>query len=162
MLGLLLTAGLAACADSNPPPAVCSTDSAWLDGASGDELMHPGRNCVGCHVEEGGPDLAVGGTVMNAFDDDDNCNGVQGVTVQITDANGLAYGMVTNEAGNFYAEAEGVSLVPPYTAKVVYNGEERTMDLPQSDFDCGNCHTAQGAFQAPGRIVIPGVPEPTP
>ena len=52
----MLAAAIGSCADSNPPPQVCSTDNAWLDGDSGDKLMRPGGNCIGCHSDEGGPD----------------------------------------------------------------------------------------------------------
>lgn len=125
----------------------------------GDEespLMHPGGTCITCHAQNGeGPTFVIAGTVMAGSDDDTDCNGVDGVTVEITDANGAVTSLTTNSAGNFYLEAKDGTIAMPYTAKVKKGGKERAMTAMQSDGECGSCHTAEGANGAPGRILAP-------
>jgi len=115
--------------------------------------MHPGGDCIGCHTQEGeGPKLTIAGTVMGALDDDTDCNGMAGVTVQITGADGVTLDLVTNAAGNFYTEQ---AVVTPFSAKVIKDGAERAMSTTPSDTNCASCHTAEGANGAPGRIMAP-------
>jgi hypothetical protein len=64
--------------------------------------MHPGTDCIGCHgAEDEGPQFSVAGTVMGDLADPDDCHGIEGVVVQVTDAEGLVHEMVTNAPGNF-------------------------------------------------------------
>jgi hypothetical protein len=159
---LLLTAsGLAACSgggNANDPPAVCSTNETWTRGDHGSSLMHPGGECISCHVDQGeGPQFAIAGTVMGATNDDTNCNGVSGISVEITDKNGQKTILTTNAAGNFHTDEDGkgVNIAFPVTAKVIANGKERAMTTPQSSGDCNTCHGAVGSSGAPGRLVVP-------
>lgn len=152
-LGALVSCGVG-CEDD--APEVCSTGSTWTEGEDGSPLMQPGGNCIQCHAEEGeGPLFVLAGTVMNAFDDDTNCNGVEGVTVQITGADGQIVELTSNSAGNFFLRASEGSVAKPYTAKLIYEGKERPMGTPQSEGACASCHTPEGANGAPGRIVAP-------
>ena len=142
----------AAC-EKNPsttPPAACSSKGVY-SGGHGPE-MAPGQPCLDCHG------FAVAGTVMGASHDDDNCDGVTGVTVEITDANGAKTTFTTNAAGNFLADDHGggASIAMPYTAKLIGpTGKTSQMSAAQSDGNCNSCHTAAGANGAPGRIVAP-------
>jgi hypothetical protein len=43
----------------------------------------------------------------------------------------------------------------PFRAKVVADGRERVMLMPQTNGDCNACHTESGKNGAPGRIVLP-------
>jgi len=137
------------------PPEVCSTKSAW---SGGDEtgLMSPGQDCVDCHSRGEGPRFQIAGTVMGASNDDDNCNGLAGATVQLTGADGVMIELATNAAGNFYSGHGTPQLALPFTAKVIgANGKESKMVSAQSNGACNSCHTATGANGAPGRITAP-------
>ena len=115
--------------------------------------MHPGGNCIECHSSGGeGPRYAIAGTVMNDSKDDTNCDGVSGVTVEITGANGQKITLTTNGAGNFFSSG---SVPTPYTAKVISGGKTRAMSAAQTDLNCAGCHTAEGANGAPGRVFVP-------
>ena len=50
---------------------------------------------------------------------------------------------------------EKVGFKYPYTAKVLYNGNERVMHAEQTSGDCNACHTQYGTQDAPGRILLP-------
>jgi mono/diheme cytochrome c family protein len=118
--------------------------------------MNPGQACIACHTaEREGPRFAIAGTVYPTGHEPDGCNGSSGgIQVVITDANGTAYTLTPNSAGNFYLQsAPGLAL--PYTAVVVQGGATRAMTEPQTSGDCNTCHTEAGAEGAPGRIVGP-------
>lgn len=131
-------------------PANCSTDSVSQVEEGRD--MAPGDNCITCHQNTEAPVYFIAGTVMGAYKDDNECNGISGATVRITDANGVVTDLPTTRAGNFYTRH---SVATPYTAKVLKNGKERAMAAAQTDGNCANCHTAEGANGAPGRILSP-------
>jgi len=149
-----VTAGAASCGDGLPEN--CSTESGWDGDDEGSELMHPGGNCIGCHAEEAeGPRFVVAGTVMNDLRDDTDCNGVAGVTVEITGADGQVVTLTTNAAGNFFLRESQGTVAMPYTAKLSYQGRERVMNTPQPSGACAACHSAKGADGAPGRVLVP-------
>lgn len=116
--------------------------------------MKPGGDCIGCHSQGEGPRFTVAGTVMNAYNDDTDCNGVSGVTVRLTDTNGKTLDLVTNSAGNFYRQG-ATGIATPFTVKLINGTRERSMATPQTDGNCASCHSAQGANGAPGRILAP-------
>ncbi len=136
--------------DEGAPPEVCSTQETSLVDEG--ENMEPGGDCIFCHASDEGPRYTIAGTVMGALDDDDRCAGVDGVTVEITDANGQVISLTTNAVGNFFYQGE---LASPYSAKVRRGDQEVAMASAQSSGDCASCHTAQGVSGAPGRIVAP-------
>lgn len=125
--------------------------------------MHPGSRCVGCHDEEGeggALDFAVSGTIHRNLKEADDCFGVGGATVVITDANKTEYSLKTDQAGNFFLLADDApNFKMPYRAKVVYQGRVATMKEEVSKRDCAECHTKEGRKggddDAPGRILIP-------
>jgi len=142
------------------PAVACSTGAYWTEGDDGKPEMHPGRNCIACHDqrrapgEDDPPRFAMAGTVMGAFRDVDDCIGVPGVTVEITDAASAITTYRTNSSGNFLAAAAFRPALP-YTARLVLDGRERRMATPQSNLNCMDCHTREGRNGAPGRIVAP-------
>lgn len=158
--GVLLALGVAgaltavACGNGNAAPAVCSTNSDWTQGDQESPLMHPGGTCIECHSSGEGPRFTLAGTVMAASNDDTDCNGVSGATVEITGADGTVTKLTTNAAGNFYSESK-TALSTPYTAKIIQGGKTRAMTASQTVGDCNTCHTAAGANGAPGRILLP-------
>lgn len=145
----------AGCGQGNASPAVCSTNSEWTQGDQESPLMHPGGTCIECHTSNGeGPKFILAGTVMAATNDDTDCNGVTGATVEIKGADGKVITLTTNAAGNFYSESMA-GLSTPYTAKIIQGGKERAMTASQTVGDCNTCHTAAGNNGAPGRILLP-------
>ncbi len=158
---LLLLLPLAACAtdgkDSGDGPGDtaatdCSTDSYWNGGNEESPDMNPGEDCIACHSRGEGPEFTLAGTVMGAYADLDDCNGIQGVTVRVTDADGVVTELATTEAGNFYTRAD---IAMPYTIELEKDGQTSRMVSAQSDGACASCHTADGAGGAPGRVVAP-------
>jgi hypothetical protein len=135
-------------------PTVCSSDVYWTRGDRGSALMHPGKACIDCHSSTGdAPLYRIAGTVFPTTHEPDDCYGASGsITVEITDANGTAYSLPVNEAGNFFSRTR---IATPYTAKVLSGGKTRVMVAAQTNGDCNACHTEQGAEKAPGRIVAP-------
>ena len=147
-----LALGIPACGSDYVPPDVCSSGSVAPDYGES-PLMRPGGDCVACHSTNGGPHFAIAGTVMSGSDDDDNCNGVAGVTVELTDANQHVTNLVTNQAGSFYLQGGAIAL--PYKVRLLYQGRTRDMVAAQAAGSCNSCHTADGASGAPGRILAP-------
>ena len=119
--------------------------------------MEPGGDCISCHSSNDGPGFTFAGTVMNALHDDQNCQGVAGITVTITDAANKVITMTTNENGNFYSEVRKNTITFPYKAEVTRNGKTVQMVTARSasETDCASCHSAAGANAAPGRILAP-------
>jgi hypothetical protein len=143
--------------DSSPPPPTpeeCSTGNVWSGGDEESPLMHPGGDCIGCHSAEGeGPIYTAAGTVMAAYDDPEDCYGVEGVLIRLTDADGNVHEATTNAAGNFFFAAD---VSTPFTAEIERDGVTSAMLTPQVDGNCASCHTEVGENGAPGRILVPG------
>lgn len=140
------------------PVSECASGKKWSGGNAESPLMHPGRDCDGCHRSEGeGPRFAVAGTVYSLPDEPDDCFGVEGVDVEITDATGKVWLLETNEAGNFYLSASA-GIEAPYMARVLDGDLERVMATAQTDGQCATCHTQTGANNAPGRVLAPPMP----
>jgi len=124
-------------------------DSSW---------MHPGLDCVGCHATSSGPDLWIGGTVYAGDGQLDDCGGVAGVQVDVTDAHGTVTSLTSGPTGNFFLKkSDAPGFTAPYTVKLSINGAERTMSASQTEGGCNSCHTQTGANGAPGRILEPGI-----
>lgn len=152
-LGVVVAFLSLACDTGGTGTDVCSSGTMWTGGNEESPLMHPGMDCVGCHLDEGeGPIYTVAGTVMGAVNDPDDCYGVEGVTVIVTDADGIDHELVTNAAGNFFTNDE---IPTPYTVTLDYDGAQGAMVTAQADGNCATCHTQDGANLAPGRIIAP-------
>ncbi len=117
--------------------------------------MEPGGACVACHDWGEGPAFRFAGTVFSKQNEADQCTGLAGAKVEITDANGQILFLTSNSTGNFYTSGRGVTVATPYRAKLVYAGGEKPMSSSQTDGDCNACHTAAGLNGAPGRIWAP-------
>lgn len=134
--------------------SVCPSGVKWIGGKSESPEMNPGQACISCHTTERGPALVIAGTVFSTLSQADDCNGLAGVKVQITDANQKVTTLTSNAAGNFYLETKTGTIATPYTAKIITSsGGERPMVSPQSSGDCNTCHTEKGSGGAPGRIA---------
>ena len=140
----------------------------WLgacgsDGGSDSEfgfatgpLMKPGQACSQCHGKqsqyETAPRFSLGGTVYASADAAAD-GGVPGVSVIISDAAGSELQtLTTNEVGNFYTVA---TLPDGYRVALEYEGERIEMPCSPPSGGCANCHSAQPAGHATGRLYIP-------
>ncbi len=135
--------------------STCLSGMRWAGGNSESPEMHPGISCIDCHSRGEGPSFLIAGTVYQQFNEADDCYGVQGAEVQITDSKGQVIRLTTNRAGNFFLRSRGSTLAIPIKAAVVYKGMTRAMATPRTTGNCLQCHTAKGANGAPGRIVGP-------
>lgn len=150
--------------DSGTPDVVVEPDPScgpegrrYLD-EDWEELMRPGGDCIGCHLEErargedDAPIYTLAGTVFPYFGFEEGCAGTGGMTIEITDANGQVIRLVSNSVGNFFTRQ---NIAMPYTAKVIDGDREMVMIEPVSNGDCNSCHTPTGLEGAPGRVVTP-------
>jgi mono/diheme cytochrome c family protein len=143
------------CDGSPPPPTTCPSGTHWAYGNSGSPVMNPGLACINCHTSmQPREKFTAGGTVFTDLHTEDLCNGgsKSGGTVEIIGDDGVVTTLSVNSAGNFYTFA---NIKLPYTARVTYMGNVRSMTTAQAVGDCNSCHTAQGASGAPGRIIWP-------
>lgn len=158
-LTLLLMVVTAACAGEDEDEEggtvasdLCASGLRWAGGNAESPQMHPGLDCIGCHTSgREGPRFSIAGTVHATLDEPDDCLGVPGVVVTITDAADQTVTLTTNHAGNFYTSQ---ALTLPIRAHLAFDGREATMQASQSTGACASCH-APGSPSAPGRIVAP-------
>ena len=146
-----------AAAPPNPynTPLQCSSNKTWSggDGTS----MRPGDTCINCHTTQKkctktSCKFAIAGTVYPTAHEPNNCNGVAGSTVVITDANNKTMSLPVNAVGTFTTTT---ALVAPFTVKVINGSKTRVMTAKAPNGDCNSCHTATGTQSAPGRIMAP-------
>ncbi|HVZ36838.1 MAG TPA: hypothetical protein VG963_30645 [Polyangiaceae bacterium] len=138
------------------PKDVCLSQKQWIGGRHGDPRMFPGRDCVGCHLENDGPQLVLGGTVypyvipnttqLDQLQSGEDCFGVEGVKVHVVGADLQEFVMTTNEAGNFYVEGDPKELVKPFSAYLEYTSADGKPNKPPmgntpSYGGCAHCHT---------------------
>lgn len=149
---------LASCASTSADSSCISSGTRWTGGDSGSSAMNPGMDCIACHKQEG-PKYAVAGTVYSDGADADGCDGVSGVSIELRTVGIDPPQTVTatsNGAGNFYLNSNQMFAAgTKYTARVIANGKARAMTTVQTNGACNSCHTATGAHDAPGRIIIP-------
>ena len=130
---------------------VCS--SGQYSTATEGPSMKPGQACIACHTANGQRTWSAMGTVFPSLHEPNDCEGSNGVIVELTGANGQVVTGTTNRAGNFLFNA--TSLTKPWSVKVKANGLERAMGGTITTGDCNSCHTQVGSSGAPGRIASP-------
>lgn len=140
--------------DVGDDPVRCSSGLTWADGNEASTRMKPGSACLSCHVTKPGvPPFAIAGTVYPTLHEPDDCYGTpRSGQVEITDSENRVLLLPVNSAGNFIQFASE-SVVPPFRARILFDGGQRSMKQPQMSGDCNSCHTQFGASGAPGRIV---------
>jgi hypothetical protein len=169
---LLVCLGIAACGaqtspvDLGPDPFAAApecTSGVMRDANESEgELMMPGHACNACHSDfnasmgEASPIFRFAGTVYPSGHEPDNCvgSGAYGADVWVQDATGFIFSAKVNRSGNFMLETTH-AFVPPFLARVRFQGRERYMLAGGTDGDCNSCHTQDGTMNAPGRIVLP-------
>lgn len=132
--------------------SVCTSNQSWTRGNRGSSSMRPGVACIQCHDSDEGPHYSVAGTVYPTAHEPDDCYGVTGTQVIITDATGTDFPINVRSAGNFYLSG---AIRMPYTARVVSGSKTRVMVGAQTNGDCNVCHSEQGTQKAPGRVMAP-------
>jgi hypothetical protein len=119
--------------------------------------MEPGIDCLTCHTTSGSAPthpFVVAGTIYGVTDQPDNCGGIAGVTVTVTDAGGNKYPLVTSLDGNFYLDSLlALNFAMPYTVTLSSGSQSVPMTSSASAGGCNSCHTQAGASGAAGRIV---------
>lgn len=134
--------------------AICSSGVMWTGATTGGAKHYPGRACLACHQTSAGPVAVAPGTVYPTLHEPDDCAGLAGVVVELTDGQGHVVAATTNANGNFSLSTKGLSA--PYAAVVRSpDGGARASATPHADFDCNGCHTALGAKGASGRLRAP-------
>jgi hypothetical protein len=116
--------------------------------------MRPGWNCLSCHREgntQNAPTWTAAGTVFPAANSPLD-EGLEGVSVVLTGANGAEVRLVTNTVGNFYT---GQPLASPFTARLEYGGRRKEMPFSPPAGSCNACHAMPPLSEAPGRIFAP-------
>ncbi|MGH7284567.1 MAG: hypothetical protein ACRELY_23830 [Polyangiaceae bacterium] len=141
-------------------PTVCTSGTMWTLGDQKSSDMEPGLDCATCHVlggEASGKQFDISGTVYPTAHEPDNCYGATGATVVITDVNGGTTNLTVSASGNFeHDDAVGFfKIATPYTALVKVGSSTREMLTPQTDGNCNDCHSLDGANDAPGRVMMP-------
>lgn len=138
--------------DIGEDPVACTSGVTWSDGIQASTRMKPGNACIACHASTpGSPPFAIAGTVYPTLHEPDDCYGAKNVQVEITDSAGRVLLLPVNSAGNFFQFASE-SVVPPFRARVLFDGGARSMNQTQVSGDCNGCHTQFGANGSPGRI----------
>jgi hypothetical protein len=171
---------LASPASSSPVHAVdaatCQSGLRWAGDDSASAEMHPGSDCVGCHRDTGAAPPFSAGTVYASGGESvvqpEDCFGLEGVAVTITDAEGREHSTVTNRAGNFYFEGAESDFPLPYAATFHWYREGQEIWTPMATTPsyggCARCHAnglvPVGGFDlnAPAEAVIPVGPLFTP
>jgi hypothetical protein len=157
---------------------VCYSGMRWVGDKRGSPEMFPGRDCVGCHIDNDGPPLAFGGTIYPYVlipnspgllkQTGTDCFGLEGVEIVIEDNDGQQFVVTTNRAGNFFVEGNPDDFAKPFGATITWtnpvNGNTQTtpMGTRPSYGGCANCHTPDTVaytpepdIETPDLAVIP-------
>lgn len=130
VIAVALLSSCSTLTEDREPTADCVTGTHWVGGDTGHEEMHPGRDCVGCHRENDGPPLALGGTIYPLAGQAKDCYGEPGVTVLVKDANNKVFQFETNAAGNFYLEGDESLVAKPISMKIRWTAAAATTAAP--------------------------------
>ena len=153
------------------PQDVCYSGTQWIGGRRGSAHMYPGRDCVGCHIENDGPQLMLGGTVYAYVEGDlakvgvtqsgEDCFGEPGVNVLVTDSDGQVFDLTTNEAGNFFVEGNPEDFRKTFSVALKWADidgapQNTVMGTRPSYGGCAKCHTpGVERYPAPPMMGMP-------
>jgi hypothetical protein len=145
---------------------VCYSEMRWVGEKRGSPEMFPGRDCVGCHIDNDGPPLALGGTVYpyillgeeaTALQTGTDCFGLEGVTVRVIDGEGQELEVVTNRAGNFFVEGNPDEFAKPFQVQLEFGDIRPQMFASPVYGGCARCHNP--ANEGPGDVYTPLPPD---
>ena len=132
----------------------CRSGLRWVGGDSPSAEMHPGSDCLSCHDDASARPLILGGTVYPAgrrspSEPTNDCFGLEGVLVIVTDANRRQYATTSNRAGNFYLEGRTSEFAMPYSASLRWYRDGVGVELLNTPMGtsasyggCARCHDA--------------------
>jgi hypothetical protein len=175
-VALAMALSAVACNDEtveDVPQDVCVSGKRWIGGRRGSEEMYPGRDCVGCHLENDGPQLIAGGTVYGFSQGKGgqlvvpvlgkpqsvDCFGVEGVKVTIRSVADLEeFTTYTNRAGNFFFEGRPDELLKPFRAELEFEGISAPLQMATTPTygGCARCHNPYAVATDP----LPPAPYP--
>lgn len=144
------------------PKDVCYSEMRWVGEKRGSPEMFPGRDCVGCHIDNDGPPLALGGTVYpyillgeeaTRLQTGTDCFGLEGVTVRVIDGDGQELEVVTNRAGNFFVEGNPDEFAKPFQVQLEFGDIQPQMFASPVYGGCARCHNP--ANPGPGDMYDP-------
>jgi hypothetical protein len=144
--------------------SVCYSERRWVGEKRGSQEMFPGRDCVGCHIDNDGPPLAVGGTVYPyvlggeqalTLQTGTDCYGIEGVTVRIEDGDGQIFELTTNEAGNFFVEGNPDDFAKPFSVQLQFGDLQPSMTTNPQYGGCGRCHNPSVPPNMDFQLVAP-------
>ena len=113
-------------------------------------VMQPGQDCFQCHGRNAQA-WSVAGTIYPAADSAASA-GFGGAKVFLTDAQGRAFTLTSNSAGNFYT-AEPLKF--PLHVEADANGVRMAMSAPVTSGSCNTCHAQPPTGDALGRVFVP-------
>ena len=135
---------------------VCYSELRWVGEKRGSPEMFPGRDCVGCHIDNDGPPLAIGGTLYpyvlqppqaQQLQTGTDCFGIEGIEITITDADGQVFPVTTNRAGNFFVEGNPDDFAKPFSVVIDgwglrANGQPQVTPMSTQPMygGCARCH----------------------
>jgi hypothetical protein len=104
------------------------------------EFHRAGQPCVVCH-SDAGPASTIFSVAGTVFAGPNNTVGVDGATVQMTDAKGSKFEKTTNCVGNFFVKPTDWDPAFPILVRVAKGAAKRSMKTPIGrEPSCGNCH----------------------
>lgn len=165
------------------PAAGCLSDPPQLDDPAvqgnyydGDEEHRPGQPCLLCHGSDhflrppGEVRFVVAGTVYPGIADGED-DGLEGVTVSITDAEDRDFSAVTNEVGNFMVQVDtgssaqddlgrgwvSIPFDPKFPLRVTISAgadEQEMRTTIHRDGSCAHCHGPEPGADSVGRVFL--------
>jgi hypothetical protein len=121
-------------------PACINQTAALTDGHH-----NPGLNCMTCHnnAQPTIPQFTVAGTLYSALT---GGTAVAGATVEVTDATGAVYPLLTGTNGNFYSEQP---IVFPVNVRATACPADLFMPTSPTVGACNSCHDATQQVHVP-------------
>lgn len=119
-------------------------------GVKAGKNHRPGQPCLTCHGGDGpgSPEWSVAGTIYAVRGKPDV---LRDVTIVLTDATNDTKTLTSNEAGNFYIEAEDWSPTYPLRVELQGAGKAKAMKtVIGRNGGCASCH--YGADNAPDHM----------
>jgi len=151
VLIVLAALALSGCLFTPPEELEASVVGDYYDG---DALHRPGQPCLLCHGADAPrpePAFEIAGTVYDEIDSLED-EGVGGVLVIITDADGVELVVTTNSAGNFYSARQ---LEFPLTVSIRRGDVVSTMQtLIWRNGSCAHCHGEKPDEASVGRVFL--------
>lgn len=136
------------------PHAAANCEAASAAELSPGATMLPGRACMDCHQadSEATSTFTAAGTVYGSPEGACGEAAIEGVLVEILDANGdVQTTTTTNAAGNFYTSAP---IALPMRVRLSKDDKTAVMTSAVESASCATCHQSEPEAGAPGRVYL--------